>query len=302
LLDYGVYLAIRLVVCAVQAMPIDLCAAAARRLAVLACDVLRIRGDVVDDNLRHAFPEMPLEKRRALCRAMWEHLFLMGIEVVHAPRKIHDTNWRDFVTLVNPELIIRTCFDERPTVLISGHYGNFELSGYLLALLGFPSFTIARPIDNPYLDRFINEFRGRTGQYILSKMGSSREIEQVLARGGNLALLGDQYAGRKGCPVEFFGRTASSHKAIALFSLGGDAPALFCFARRAGKPMRHVMGAVAVADPRTLPADMRTVPALTQWYTGQLEHTIRQEPAQYWWLHRRWREAAPRKKRRSRAA
>ena len=55
------------------------------------------------------------------------------------------------------------CFDDRPTVIICGHYGNFELSGYVLGLLGFPSYTIARPLDNPYLDRFINEFRGLTG-------------------------------------------------------------------------------------------------------------------------------------------
>jgi KDO2-lipid IV(A) lauroyltransferase len=302
LIDYAVYLAIRLVVCIVQAMPIALCAAAARRLAVLASDVLGIRADVVDDNLRHAFPAMSAGERRALCRRMWEHLFLMGIEIVHAPRKIHDTNWRDFVTLVNADQIIRACFDERPAVIISGHYGNFELSGYVLALLGFPSFTVARPLDNPYLDRFVNDFRGRTGQYILAKRGSSGDIDNVLARGGLLALLGDQYAGRKGCWVEFFGRPASSHKAIALFSLGGDAPALFCFARRAGKPLRHVMAVDGILDPRTISSEMRTVPGVTQWYTRRLEDTIRQAPEQYWWLHRRWRDARPPGKRPKKAA
>ncbi len=191
-------------------------------LSVLVSDVLSIRGDVVDENLRHAFPQYSQEKRREVARRMWEHLFLMGIEVVQAPRKIHDTNWRDFVTLVGADQIIRACFDDRPTVMICGHYGNFELSGYVLALLGFPSFTVARPLDNPYLDRFINDFRERTGQFILSKKGSSHEIQHVLDQGGLLALLGDQHAGRKGCYVDFFGRPASSHKAIALFSLGSE--------------------------------------------------------------------------------
>jgi KDO2-lipid IV(A) lauroyltransferase len=300
--DILVYLGVRLVVCVVQAMPLDLCARLARRLAVLAADVFRIRDDVVDDNLRHAFPEMTAQERRGLARRMWEHLILMGIEVVHAPRKVHDTNWRDYVKLVDSDQIIRACFDDRPVVMISGHYGNFELSGYVLALLGFPSFTVARPLDNPYLDRFINDFRGRTGQYILSKKGSAKEIERVLASGGTLALLGDQYAGRKGCWVEFFGRPASSHKAVALFTLASDAPALFCFSRRQGEPLSQLLGTGGILDPRTMPAEMRTVPGVTQWYTERLERTIRQAPEQYWWLHRRWREAPPRRKKRRQAA
>ncbi len=300
--DYPVYIVVRLVVCIVQAMPVDMCARIARRLAYLAADVFQIRGEVVDDNLRHAFPELSPRERRRLARQMWEHLALMGIEVVHAPRKIHDTNWRDYTSLVGSDKIIRACFDDRPVVIISGHYGNFELSGYVLALLGFPSFTVARPLDNPYLDRFINDFRGRTGQYILSKKGSSKQIEQVLASGGTIALLGDQYAGRKGCWVEFFGRPASSHKAVSLFTLGSGAPAVFCFSRRQGKPLTQRMGTDGMLDPKTMPDEMRSVPAVTQWYTERLEHTIREAPEQYWWLHRRWREAQPRKRKRRKAA
>jgi KDO2-lipid IV(A) lauroyltransferase len=273
----------------------------ARWLAWFFARVLRIRADVVDENLRHAFPEMSPAERRRLALAMWEHLFLMCIEVVQAPRKIHDTNWRDFITLVNPEKIIRACFGERPVVMISGHYGNFELSGFVLALLGFPSFTVARPLDNRYLGKFIDQFRGATGQYILQKRGSSHEIEHVLGIGGTLALLGDQYAGRKGCWVTFFNRPTSSHKAVALFSLGGDAPALFCFARRGDKAMHHFMGVDDILDPRNVSAELRTVPGVTQWYIGRLERTIRQAPEQYWWLHRRWRESRPRRKRRKAA-
>ena len=109
------------------------------------------------------------------------------------------------ITLHNADQMVRAFFDDRPTVLVCGHYGNFEVSAYVLGILGFPSYTIARPLDNPYLDRFLNDFRGLTGQYILSKTGSSKQVEAVLAGGGILALLGDQYAGPKGCWVDFFG-------------------------------------------------------------------------------------------------
>ena len=41
-----------------------------------------------------------------------------------------------------------------------------------MGLFGFPTYTVARRLDNPYLDRFVNEFRGRTGQFMLPKQGS----------------------------------------------------------------------------------------------------------------------------------
>ena len=295
LVDYLVYLAVRIFVCVVQAMRMETCAVLARWLATLACDILRIRSDVIEDNLQHAFPEMSAAERRSLTWRMWEHLFLMIVEVVHAPRKIHHTNWRDYISLHNVDPMMRAFFEDRPTVLICGHYGNFEVSGYGLGVLGFPSFTIARPLDNPYLDRFLNEFRGLTGQYMVPKMGSSKQVEDILNRGGILALLGDQYAGPKGCWVDFFGRPASSHKAIALFTLSANAPTIFCYTRRIGKPLHQVFGSGGMLDPLTMPAEMRTVPAITQWYTRELERTIRQAPEQYWWLHRRWKDTRPKK-------
>ncbi|MEX0978306.1 MAG: lipid A biosynthesis acyltransferase, partial [Pirellulales bacterium] len=242
IVDYLGYLVVRLFVCVVQAMSVETCAGVARGLAKICASVLKIRRRLVEDNLKHAFPNMPPDERKRLFRQMWEHLFLLVIEVIHAPRKIHQTNWRDYVTLINAPDMIRAFFDDRPTMLISGHYGNFELSGFVLGVLGFPSFTIARTLDNPYLDRFLNEFRGMTGQYILPKSGSSGAVEAVLKRGGILAFLADQHAGRKGCWVEFFGRPASSHKGIALFTLTSEAPTLFCYTRRTVGPLVQQMG------------------------------------------------------------
>lgn len=299
IVDYLGYLVVRLFVCVVQAMPIETCAVVARWLAKVCASVLKIRRRVVEDNLKHAFPNMTAAERKRIFRQMWEHLFLLVIEVIHAPRKIHRTNWRDYVTLVNAPAIIRAFFDDRPTVIICGHYGNFELSGFVLGVLGFPSFTIARPLDNPYVDQFLHEFRRMTGQYILPKSGSARDVEAVLRRGGILALLADQNAGRKGCWVEFFGRPASSHKGIALFTLASEAPTIFCYARRTGGPLVHRMGGDAILEPRTMPAEMRTVTGITEWYTRELERIIRLAPEQYWWLHRRWRDYPPEKAKKS---
>src|SRR4051812_5798928 len=106
-LDYAAYLAVRILVGVVQALPVETCAALARRFAVLCADVIKFRRGVIDDNLRHAFPEMSNDELQTLTRRMWEHLFLLAIEVMHAPRKIHDTNWRDYTTLHNDDQLIR---------------------------------------------------------------------------------------------------------------------------------------------------------------------------------------------------
>jgi KDO2-lipid IV(A) lauroyltransferase len=298
LIDYSAYLLVRIFVCVVQAMPVESCAAVARGLATLCASILKIRRRLVEENLKGAFPKMPAAERKRMAWEMWEHLFLLVVEVIHAPRKIHHTNWRDYVSLVDADKIIRAFFDDRPSLVICGHYGNFELSGYVLGILGFPSYTIARTLDNPYLDRYLNEFRGLTGQYILPKEGSAGAVEQVLQSGGILALLGDQNAGRKGCWVEFFGRPASSHKGIALFTLASEALTIFCYSRRIDRPLSQEMGTLGVLDPRTMPGEMRSVTAVTQWYTRHLETTIREAPEQYWWIHRRWRDYQPRRKRR----
>ena len=289
-IDYSAYLAVRLLICLVQAVDVETCATVATWLAGICSDRLRLRRAVIDENLRHAFPEKSQAERDVICRKMWEHLLVMIVEMAQAPRKIHDTNWRDYCTLAEPELMMRTLFDERPTILLSGHYGNFELSSYVLGMLGFHVYGIARPLDNVYLDRFVNRFRGASGQHILAKNGSATVIDALMARGGNLGFLVDQHAGPKGCYVQFFGRPASTHKAIAVFALGYQAPVLFGFTRRLGKPLHCMVGCTAVADPRKLSDAEATAPALTQWFTTRLEEVVRVAPEQYWWVHRRWKD------------
>ena len=159
---------------------------------------------------------MSRREQRRLTRQMWEHLLVMVCEIAHAPRKIHDTNWRRHFHLHNGRRLVGHLLEERPTVLISGHFGNFEMASFMAGLLGFPSYSIARRLDNPYLHRFLNQFRSRNGQFILPKDGSAGQVDEILRSGGIIALLGDQSAGPKGCWVDFLGHPASCHKAIAL--------------------------------------------------------------------------------------
>lgn len=291
--QYSAYLVVRIVICIVQAMSLEACATSARWLAWFFARVLRLRHQLVDENLRHAFPQLTPRQRQQLALQMWEHLFLIPVEVAHAPRKIHDTNWRDYVRLRGEKALVRALLDDRPVIIVSGHFGNFELGGYVLGILGFPTSSVARPLDNPYLNDFVNRFRGITGQSIIAKKGGFDEILAVLARKGTMAFLADQYAGRKGCWVEFFGRPASTHKAIALLALEHQAPVCVAATLRGEAPLHFEMFSDAILDPRDADAPAGNVRQLTQWYTARLEELIRTAPGQYWWLHRRWKGKPP---------
>ena len=226
---------------------------------------------------------------------MWEHLVLFAAEVAHAPRKIHETNWREFVELRDCDRLVRVALGERASMVVSAHFGNFELGGVLLGILGFPTHTVARTLDNPYLDAYMNRFRGASGQKMVPKQGGYDQIVRVLGGGGMMAFLADQYAGIKGCWITFFGRPASAHKAIALLALDNDAYMMVGSTRRLDRPLHFENGERMASSIRAAPRRRKSgsVKQLTQWYTSELEQLIRAAPQQYWWLHRRWKDHRP---------
>jgi len=290
-LDYIVYLIVRVFICVIQSLRMETCQFLSKGLAILAADIFGIRHKLADENLRHSFPELSDKERRDLTRRMWEHLFLLVAEVAHCPRKVREINWRKHIHLHNVEAIHRMLCVDRPLILVTGHFGNFEMGGYLLGLLGYPTFTVARKLDNPYLNDFIEEFRGMTGQFILSKNDGPDPIIAVLERNDTMAFLADQSAGGRGCRVVFFGRQASAYKAIALLSLQYNAPIVVCYATRRndGRPLSFEMHVSGMFDPLQATPELENIKQITQWYTTLLEEGIRQHPDQYWWIHNRWK-------------
>ena len=293
------YLTLRVLMSLILAVRIETCQKLCRWLAWLVCDVIRLRHHLTDENLVHAFPEATAAERRRLERAMWEHLLLMACEIAHAPRKIHETNWRKFIAVHQKRELMRAFLEPRPKVVVTAHFGNFEIGGYITGFWGFPTFTVARPLDNPLLDRLVNRFRESMGQVIIPSHGSAELADSLLTTGGTLVLVGDQHAGAKGVWIDFFGRAASCHKALALFSLLNKAPMLVTYVKRLGQPMRFEIGMTDYYDPaQPGETDLGGVTELTQWYNDVLEDEIRKSPEQYWWLHKRWRDPPESRRRR----
>ena len=110
-------------------------------------------------------------------------------------------------------------------------------------------------------------------------------------------MLADQDAGQRGLFVDFFGRPASTHKAIALLAIEHQAPVVVGVARRVGPGFRYEIRCADVIEPDEFTGTADDARLLTQRYTSALEELIRQDPTQYLWLHRRWKhQPLPRKR------
>jgi Kdo2-lipid IVA lauroyltransferase/acyltransferase len=266
-------------------------------LAWLANDVFLIRRRVIIENLSAVYPQLNSTQQRDLSRQMWRSLVLMCCEIAQAPRRINRYSWRKYIELNQLESLVSALLDPRPTILLSGHFGNFEIAGFAAGLFGFPSFTIARPLDNPKLNTFFNTFRGMHGQFILAKQGVANQVSDLLLSGATLTVLGDQADSHSGIELNFLGRRATCHKAIALFALNSNCNMVVATAVRQSQFMKFALACIGVLDVTRLDKSERSVRSVTQWYNRQLELQIRRAPHQYWWLHRRWKAKRSRRRR-----
>jgi KDO2-lipid IV(A) lauroyltransferase len=298
-IDYLAYLAVRIVVCVAQALSIEQSYAFARFLAAILYHVDRRHRQVGLDNLEKAFGDRYSEAERdQIVRSVYRHFCTVLMEILHIPRKLHPTTWRNRITLTGHEPVLSHLMAGGPLILLTGHFGNWEMAGYLFGVFGFSPHSIYRPLDNPYLDAFLRSFRQRTGQKLIPKSGGYDEMHDVLRTGGVLSFLADQDAGQNGLYVDFFGRLGSTHKAIALLAIEYQAPVVVGYARRIGPGFRFEVGCAEIIDPRDLPGTADDVRVLTQRFTSSLEAIVRRDPDQYLWLHRRWKHQPKKRTRR----
>ena len=304
LADYAVYLVLRIFVCVIQAMSLAMGRHLAAGLAWLVYHIDKRHREVARDNLRHAFPGRYSDAELdTLVRAVIRHFCTLAIEIIHLPRLFHHTNWRRYVSLPQGEILLPHLLSGRPLMFVTGHFGNWELGGFILGALGFKTHAIARTLDNPYVDWFLRvKFREKTGQQILSKDDDFERIQHVLATGGVLATLADQDAGQRGLFVDFFGRPASTHKAVALLALQYNVPLAVIGTAKLAEPMQYAVLVEDVILPEEYEGRPDAVRKITQRFSAALERLVRRYPEQYFWLHRRWKHQPVVKARRSQAA
>lgn len=297
-LDYLVYLLVRGVVAFAQSLSMAQAYAVARFLGWVMYSVDKRHRVVGLENLRMAYGDQMTEAQRdQTVRGVYRHFCMMLMEIFHTPRRISLENYRKYIKLVGHEPVLDRLLSQKPMIMLSGHYGNWEMAGYVFGLFGFPTYSVARTLDNPYLERYLLSFRERTGQKMIPKSGGYDQIVEVLESNKPLSMLADQDAGQRGLFVDFFGRPASTHKAIALLAIEHNAPVVVGVARRTGPGFRYELRCAQIIEPGEFTGGADDARLLTQRYTSVLEELIRQDPSQYLWLHRRWKhQPQPRKK------
>lgn len=301
LADYAVYLAIRILVCLIQALPFDTGCMLARLFGWLTYKIDKRHRLVAIENLHRSFPgQLSDAEVDARVRGVYRHFCTLLIEIIHLPRRCHLHNYKRHVVLREPDRLAAVMLSGRPVLIVTGHFGNWEMAGYALGMFGFHSYAIARPLDNPFLDDFLRRFRERTGQRLLAKHGDFEQMERILAAGGVIATLADQDAGQRGLFVDFFGRPASTHKAPALMALEHRVPLLVCGVPRLNG--KYHIWPIDIIYPEDYDKSPDAVRGITQRFTSALEKAIREAPEQYFWVHRRWKHAPPGRKKSNRAA
>jgi len=247
---------------------------------------LGIRAKVVDNQLREAFPDRDRAWREAVARSAYEHLGREGMMMLRLSR----LGVEDVLAATEVEGLdaLRAAVDAGTgAVVMTGHFGNWEIGGASVAARGIPLDVVAQRQANPLFDRLINRMRARLGMTVIRRGGATREVLRSLKRGRAVALVADQDARSRGVYVPFFGRPASTHRGPAILALRSGAPVFMGTAVR-----RDDGGYLVRLRPVPIPDgddfDERA-DRLTAALTETLESAVREEPGQYLWQHRRWK-------------
>ena len=233
--------------------------------------------------------ELTDEEVQRLAKRSLEQLAMFAVDFIFLPHLVTEWTWSRHVRLHNMPQALRVLLDGKGALLLTAHFGNWELAGYLLALFGFDIAAIMRPLDNHYLNRYVVHNRGKQGLALLDKKGATDSAEAIIRRGGALGFIADQNAGSKGLFVDFFGVKASTYKSIGLLAMSCNAPIIIGYAHRLGNRFRYEVGVERVIHPREWAERDDPLRWITQEYTSAIEASIRRAPEQYLWIHRRWK-------------
>lgn len=290
LVDRVVYVLFRTVSAALHSFPINTQLKLAGPISALMFRFDRKHRERAMGNLRKAYPDMTEPQRVAIAKESMAELIMFFIEVLYTHKIVRIDTWTKYIELENfRDTLALLLKRNQGVVMLTAHYGNFEILGYLLATLGFPTASVARPLDNKYVSDYIFGVREKLGQRMIVKKGATEEVTEELDRHGAVGFVADQNAGSKGIFVDFFGRKAATYKSIGLVAMTYNVPVVVGYARRIGRQFKFMVGVQDVIYPDDWKTQDDPLRYITQRYTSAIEAFVREEPGQYWWVHRRWK-------------
>ncbi len=246
-------------------------------------------------NLASALPELSEAERERISRAMFVHLGMAAMEL--AAIRSYDRELERYVALDPPALLAEVMARGKGMVFVTGHVGNWELLARRIARAGVPNAVIAKAGNDPRLNELAERFRASGGVTTLWREdpNTGRAIIRTFRQGRALGLLIDQDTSVQGVFVPFFGRPAYTPRAAADLALRFGAPVVVGTARRRG-PGRgdgHVVELREIPFDPSPPDREAEVVRLTAACSAALEDAIRAHPAEWVWMHERWKTRPP---------
>lgn len=289
-LDYLQYIALRVVTMMLHCWPVEWNLRLAEYLGNLIYRIDKRHRLRAIHNLTRSFPHYSAKHIDRLAQESVRQLVMLFIEVLFTTRLIRIDTFTRHVRLGNFRNTLQLLMTRhRGLIMLTGHYGNWEILGYVLGSLGFPTVSVARPLDNPYVNQWLLGVREKKGQRIVDKKGATADITATLDAHGTVAFIADQNAGPKGIFVDFFGRKASTYKSIGLLAMQYNVPVVIGYARRLGPQFQFEVGSQDIIFPQDWENQDQPLVYITQRYTRAIEDFVSAAPGQYLWVHRRWK-------------
>lgn len=182
-------------------------------------------------------------------------------------------------------------------VVAIGHFGNFELyARYGQFMPIFRTATTYRGVRQPSLNRLMQSLREKSGCLFFERRTDAAALKAAMAKPGIiLGLLSDQHAGNNGLRLPFFGHDCSTSAAPAIFALRYQCPLATGICYRVGLAKWRIEAGDEI--PTHENGEPRSTEAIMSDVNRAFENAIRRDPANWFWVHNRWkpRPAKPRK-------
>lgn len=250
--------------------------------------ILPIRKKTAYKNLKLAFPEKTDKEIYRIIKGCYVNVITVIAEFFYFP-KLNKEKLNKLIKLEKPEIFEEMLKQGKGLVIISAHFGNWELMAFGGSrLAGFPFNVIVKEQTNLKLDKEINRMRELHGNKMIDMSRAMREVLTLLRQNKIVAMLGDQSAPKENVKVNFFIPGVPVFEGAARFAIKTGAEVI------AGIPFRNDDGSYSV---RMIDIDMskykiyndENVKLLTQEHAKILEDCIRLRPDHWLWFHKRFK-------------
>ena len=260
------------------------------RFGDLAYLCLARRRRVTLDNLAIAFGgEKSAAERRAIARATFRNLGEHLIDFSRMRWLTPETAPSAF-TVEGLERVEQLLARRAGLLLLSAHFGSWELASAIALRLEPRMHVIARPLDNPALHRLVDVYRHYSGCHVIAKNQALSASLKALRRGEIVGLMIDQSSLRhEGIPVPFFGAEAYTTIGPALMALRARCPVIGVFLLRQGLGKHRLVFSEEIPIQRS--GNLRQdIADNTRRFNQVIESYVRAYPDHWFWLHRRWKK------------